>query len=249
MHKKIRLSPALARALMLLVSLLLVDSLAAQQLTVTAQIEVEGPGNLSHLPKDVVVWLTPPEGSAPIELTEAGNEHPSLTQKNKSFSPHLLVVEVGTVVAFPNRDPFFHNVFSLFEGKRFDLGLYEAGTTRHVRFDRPGVCYVFCNIHPEMSAVVVVVDTPYHGITNRHGRIEIAKVPAGSYTLHVWDERSLPETLASLTRQVTISPGHSSLLPKLHIRETEVVVAHKNKYGQDYEKPAPPAPGYIPQNQ
>ena len=67
----------------------------------------------------------------------------------------MLVVPVGSVVAFPNRDPFFHNVFSLFEGKRFDLGLYEAGSTRDVLFDKPGVSYIFCNIHAEMSAVVI----------------------------------------------------------------------------------------------
>ena len=62
---------------------------------------------------------------------------------------------MGAVVQFPNHDPFFHNVFSLFEGKRFDLGLYEAGSSRNVSFDRPGISYIFCNIHAEMSAVVI----------------------------------------------------------------------------------------------
>ena len=76
-------------------------------------------------------------------------------QREKQFVPPLTIVVRGTTVDFPNEDKIFHNVFSLFDGKRFDLGLYEAGTTRGVNFTRAGVCYVFCNIHPEMSAVVV----------------------------------------------------------------------------------------------
>ena len=240
MYRQIRKFKALATAL------LLAGTAVGQQLTVTGQVEVAAPPHHSHSPADVVVWLTPPEGSAPVQVTELPEQHPSLTQKNKSFLPHLLVIQVGSVVEFPNHDPFFHNVFSLFEGKRFDLGLYEAGTTRRVRFDRAGVCYIFCNIHPEMSAVVIVLDTPYYGITDRRGIIDINKVPPGQYTVHVWNERSLPEDLAQSRREVVVSPAQTSL-GKLRIRETEATLAHKNKYGQDYEKPAPPGPGYIPQ--
>ena len=123
-------------------------------------------------------------------------QRPRLVQRNKSFDPHLLIVPVGSVVAFPNRDPFFHNVFSLFEGKRFDLGLYEAGSTRDVHFDKTGISYIFCNIHPEMSAVVVALDTPYYGISDRHGQVVISGVPSGKYVLRVWHESALPETLA-----------------------------------------------------
>ena len=240
MYKQIRIFKALATAL------ILAGTGLGQQVTVTGQVEVAAPPHHSHSPADVVVWLTPPEGSAPVQVTDLPEQHPSLTQKNKSFSPHLLVIQVGSVVEFPNHDPFFHNVFSLFEGKRFDLGLYEAGTTRRVRFDRAGVCYIFCNIHPEMSAVVIVLDTPYYGISDRRGIIDINKVPPGQYTVHVWNERSLPEDLAQSRREVMVSPAQTSL-GRLRIRETEVTLAHKNKYGQDYEKPAPPGPGYIPQ--
>lgn len=102
---------------------------------------------------------------------------PRLVQRNKSFEPHVLVVPVGSVVEFPNQDPFFHNVFSLFEGKRFDLGLYEAGTTRNVVFDKPGISYIFCNIHSEMSAVVIAVGSPYYGISDQRGRVSIPNVP------------------------------------------------------------------------
>lgn len=235
------------RSLILCTAALMPAGMAiGQQVAVTGQIEVTSPPHHSHSPADVVVWLRPREGLAPIQVTDIPEQHPSLTQRNKSFSPHLLVVQVGSVVEFPNRDPFFHNVFSLFDGKRFDLGLYEAGTTRRVRFDRAGVCYIFCNIHPEMSAVVIVLDTPYYGISNRRGLVDINRVPSGEYTVHVWNERSLPEDLAELRREVAISPANASL-GKIRIRETEVTLAHKNKYGQDYPKPAPPGPGYIPQ--
>jgi plastocyanin len=199
-----------------------------------------------HSPRTTVVWLVPAGGPAPVQVAESPQQHPSLTQRDKNFTPHLLVVQVGTVVDFPNHDPFFHNVFSLFEGKRFDLGLYEAGTTRYVRFDRPGICYIFCNIHPEMSAVVVVLDTPYYAIANARGNLEFRGVPPGRYTLHVWDERSLPENLAKLSREVSLSKDQESL-GTIRIKETSVVTAHKNKYGRDYDKPAPSTPGYIPQ--
>ena len=139
--------------------------------------------------------------AAPSQPTQK----PRLVQRNKSFEPHVLVVPVGSVVAFPNHDPFFHNVFSLFEGKRFDLGLYEAGSTRDVHFDKPGISYIFCNIHPEMSAVVVALDTPYYGISDSRGQVVIANVPSGKYTLRVWYESALPETLKAMTREVTVS--------------------------------------------
>jgi hypothetical protein len=131
-------------------------------------------------------------------------------------------------------------VFSLFDGKRFDLGLYEAGATNSVKFDRLGVSYLFCNIHPEMSAVVIAVDTSYFGVSGRTGYITIPKVPEGNYELHVWHERSLPEDLKVLTRTVTIvSPAAD--LGSISVPENpSVSPSHKNKYGQDYTPPSTP---------
>jgi hypothetical protein len=203
-----------------------------------AQVAVERtPANKAAGDANVVVWLTP-VGSPPPPGPVI---HPKLVQKNKRFEPHLLVVPKGTLVEFPNQDPFFHNVFSLYKGKRFDLGLYEAGSSRSVRFDRPGVSFIFCNIHPEMSAAVVVLETPYYGISNREGRVTITNVPPGRYQLEVWYERSSPDALARLERRITL-PG--SLLPTLEIPEVVAAdVSHKNKYGEDYERPG----GYNPQ--
>jgi plastocyanin len=192
---------------------------------------------------EIVVWLKPLDQAARNEALD-GSTHKNfqLVQHNKSFQPHVLVVPVGSVVDFPNRDPFFHNVFSLFDGKRFDLGLYEAGASNSVRFDRLGVSFLFCNIHPEMSAVVVAVDTPYYGLSDRKGNIAIQNVPDGRYELHVWYERSLPDDLKTLTRTVTIS-GSSKDLGAIQVPENpSFTPAHKNKYGQDYT--LPPVPSY-----
>ncbi len=147
------------------------------------------------------------------------------------------------MVEFPNKDPFFHNIFSLFDGKRFDLGLYEAGSSRTVRFDRPGVSFLFCNIHPEMSAAVVVLETPYFGISNARGRLTIPGVADGRYELNVWYERSLPEDLKKLSREVTIFESARSLSPIHVVGNSHFTPAHKNKYGQDYVPP--PSPGYT----
>jgi plastocyanin len=222
--------------------LLLYASLAgAQEVTLTARVAVtpmgEGKPAESRDANNVVVWLTPAGGAIkPVAFRQS--QPARLVQKNKSFDPHLLVVPVGSVVAFPNHDPFFHNVFSLFEGKRFDLGLYEAGSTRDVHFDKPGIAYIFCNIHPEMSAVVVALDTPYFGISDQRGQVVIADVPVGQYTLRVWHESALPEALKAMTREVTISES-SSTLGVLRLAESEMPKGHKNLYGQDYPSPAP----------
>jgi plastocyanin len=215
----------------------------AQEQTVSARIKItENDRNLESLhAENVVVWLTP-IGAQPV--TKFVPKQPMrLTQHNKSFDPHLLVVPVGAMVQFPNRDPFFHNVFSLFEGKRFDLGLYEAGTTRNVSFDRPGISFIFCNIHAEMSAIVIALETPYYGISNRKGEIVIPRVPVGHYTMRAWSETALPENLNALTREVTVSENSSSL-GVLQITGGTISTSHKNKFGMDYEPPAPTSPAY-----
>jgi hypothetical protein len=146
------------------------------------------------------------------------------------------------LVEFPNKDPFLHNVFSLFNGKRFDLGFYEAGSSKAVPFDRPGVSFLFCSIHEEMSAVVVAVDTPYFGVSDRAGRIAIPNVPDGHYQMHVWYERGLPEDLKSLDRVVQVA-GTTRTPDRIRVvQNPDFSLAHKNKYGEDYVPP--PSAGY-----
>ena len=156
-----------------------------------------------------------------------------------------MVVPVGSAVEFPNLDPWFHNVFSLFDGKRFDLGLYEAGTTRTVHFDKAGVSYIFCNIHPEMSALVVAVPTSHYGISDTKGAVSIPNVPTGRYVVHFWQENALPNDLNKLTRQLEVSESTSSF-GLVEVREhTSSSLPHKDKYGQDYQDPSPSSPVYT----
>ncbi len=215
------------------------------QITVSGQVVVlnESTGKPLSDASQVVVWLTPIPGSAAVAALPPKQEL-RLVQRHKSFEPHLLVVQAGSMVEFPNDDPFFHNVFSLFEGKRFDLGLYEAGSTRSVLFDKPGICYLFCNIHPEMSAVVVVLKTPFFAISDQAGRISISGVPPGRYVLEIWNERSLPDELKKLTRRVEVSETAHPLGTITLRANPNQNKSHKNKYGRDYDDPTPPGSLY-----
>jgi plastocyanin len=220
------------------------SSSSPHEVTVSGRIEVSrGSGNQKPDLSNVVLWLTP-TGDHSKAPGATNKRHVQLLQSRKSFSPHVLVVPVGSPVDFPNQDPFFHNVFSLFEGKRFDLGLYEAGSTRTIVFDRPGISYLFCNIHPEMSAVVIALKTPYYAMSDNNGTFSISNVPSGVYELRVWDERVLPDALDALTRRVAISDT-SPFLGIIHVTEQRNLSAtHKNKYGQDYDTPASNSPIY-----
>jgi plastocyanin len=179
-----------------------------------------------------VIWLNPQRPGA-TALAPAVRDNFTLLQKNKMFTPHLLVVPVGSSVAFPNADPFFHNVFSLFDGRRFDLGLYEAGSTRSVVFSREGVSYIFCNIHSEMSAVVIALATPYYGVADAQGAFHLNAVPNGDYELHVWIEGVRQSVLDRLTRRVHIS-GEAADLGEISAGRPEQQ-RHLNKFGQPYE--------------
>jgi plastocyanin len=219
---------------------------------VTGDVEIVSPGiQLRTKPvggvadlSNVAVWLIPLDRSSQApETVVPAVPAPQLGQHNKSFQPHVLVVQVGTLVQFPNRDPFFHNIFSLFDGKRFDLGLYESGSSRSVLFDRVGVSFLFCNIHAEMSAVVIAVETPYFGKSDHLGHVLIPDVPDGQYQMHAWYERSLPEDLKGLTQRVVISESMRSVGTIRVIDNPNFTTAHKNKYGQDYV--LPPRTNYV----
>ena len=111
-----------------------------------------------------------------------------IDQRDKAFSPHISVITAGTTVSFPNNDSVFHNVFAYFNSKKFDLGMYSRGTTKTVHFDKPGVVAVFCNVHSEMSAYIVVVDTPYYAIADKQGKFQVKNVPPGNYVMKTWHE-------------------------------------------------------------
>jgi plastocyanin len=204
---------------------------------VIAHIKIEGAAKQRKVepdgPSHVVLWLSPSPGTLQEARTVPPVTHYRLIQHNKQFSPHLLVIPVGSSVEFPNRDPFFHNVFSMFNGKRFDLGLYESGTSRMVRFDQPGVSYIFCNIHPEMAAVVIALPTPYFAISTSDGTVTMHDVPPGTYDLTVWAEGGDPEALKSLGRKVRVGTGAEDV-GTIPIQVHEQELKHKNKFGEDY---------------
>jgi hypothetical protein len=160
--------------------------------------------------------------------------HATIRQKAKTFLPHILAVTAGTLVDFPNDDPIFHNAFSNYDGQIFDLALYPPGSTRSVRFTRPGVVRIFCNIHASMSAVIVVLETPWFAVSKRDGRFSIQAVPPGDYAMHVFHERATEASLRALDRHITVE--HSDVeLPAITISETGYLPApHTDKYGRPY---------------
>jgi plastocyanin len=220
----------------------------AQPATITGNVSVVRAGGANAGKPDnsnAVVWLKAVHGLANREGQSPGpRPHFKIVQQHKRFEPRLLAVPVGSVVDFPNLDPFFHNVFSMFDGKRFDLGLYEAGASHGVMFDKEGVSYIFCNIHPEMSAVVVAVDSPYYAISNPAGEFSFANVPPGRYLVSVWHERGKPEAPGDVPREVTISAGNAALPVIRLVDSGRLVAPHKNKYGRDYDRSDTPGPIY-----
>ena len=181
----------------------------------------------------VVVWLTPLQKVA-LEPPQQKLQPYMLLQKDKQFKPHILVVPVGSSVDFPNLDPFFHNVFSLFNGKRFDLGLYEGHSHRVVQFDREGISYIFCNIHPDMGAVIVSLSTPFFATPTANGTVLVHNVPSGKYRLNVWAENVPADQLNELSRVIEVS-SQNIQLGTLHLETSgDVMNHHQNKFGESY---------------
>jgi hypothetical protein len=185
-----------------------------------------------------VIWLEPLPGTPVLPFSPQGKY--TLLQKNRTFVPHLQVIPVGTVVQFPNADPFFHNVFSLYEGKRFDLGLYEAGSTKSVTFSHEGVSYIFCNIHPEMSAVVLALSTPLFAVADSSNSFMLRNIPAGDYKFHIWIEGVPQSLLAHEDRRVHLPPGKVDLGTINAPISQNRGMNHTNKFGTPYS-PTPPS--------
>ena len=171
---------------------------------------------------------------APLPAPSA--RHVVMLQKNKMFTPHILPVVTGTTVDFPNADPIFHNAFSSYNGQIFDVGLYPPGSSKPVHFSRPGVVRVFCNIHPSMSSIILVLNTQYFSTTARDGSFELS-VPPGDYQLNVFNERSTQQTLSGLSRRVVVTE-QGLRIPSIDVSEAGYLSApHRNKYGKEYVDP------------
>jgi plastocyanin len=152
--------------------------------------------------RNVVVYVEyAPSAAAPQPAPPV----PAIRQEDLTFVPHVLAITKGTEVEFPNTDPVFHNVFSLSRAESFDLGRYPKGSSKRVRFDSPGVVKVFCHIHSDMSAIVVVLDNPFFVSPDADGSYDIDGLPPGDYKVTGWHERAHPVTL-----RVHVDAGKSS---------------------------------------
>ena len=154
--------------------------------------------DMPDLLRSIVYLEAAPRGA--FETSDGG--HAVMDQRNESFVPHVLAITTGTTVDFPNSDRFYHNVFSLSKPKTFDLGRYAAGHSKSIRFDRPGIVRVFCDIHSHMNAYILVFSHPFFALTDGEGRYRIDSVPSGTYGVVAWNEGT-----SSDIRSVTVPDG------------------------------------------
>ncbi len=154
--------------------------------------------DMPDLLRSVVYLESAPRGA--FETDEGG--HAVMDQRNETFVPHVLAIATGTTVDFPNSDKFYHNVFSLSKARRFDLGRYAVGHSQSIRFDRPGIVRVFCDIHSHMNAFILVFSHPFFALTDGEGRYRIDHVPPGTYGVIAWNEGTSSEP-----RPVTVPDG------------------------------------------
>ena len=175
---------------------------------------------------DSVAWLPAFKGRY------AGSARVKIAQNKKQFEPKIAVVSVGSTVDFPNYDRVFHNVFSLSKPKPFDLGLYRKGKSKSVRFSQPGLIQVYCNIHPNMVAYLMVVDSRVHGVADAKGRITLRHIPPGRTVVEGWNVRG-----GMWSREVTVRPGRTSRLAVELDVSSWRDASHLNKYGKEYPPP------------
>jgi plastocyanin len=154
--------------------------------------------DMPDLLRSVVYLESAPRGA--FESADSGRV--VMDQRNETFVPHVLAIMTGTTVDFPNSDKFYHNVFSLSKPARFDLGRYAAGRFRSIRFDKPGIVRVFCDIHSHMNAFIVVFSHPFFALTDGEGRYRIENIPPGGYNVIAWNEGA-----ASDPRPVAVPDG------------------------------------------
>jgi plastocyanin len=199
---------------------------ASAQGTVAGRVSIdEKPGEKTSDYANAVIYLEP---KGAVAKPAAGKAQMAINGRN--FAPRVRVVAAGTTVEFPNQDPFTHNVFSSVKESTFDLGSYGSGKSKSQEFKKTGAIPVYCNVHAKMTAYVVVVSTPYFTQAGNDGRWEIAKVPAGKYTMTVWHER----VNAPSTSEIEVSAaGIASLDTKLDAKGYKEI-AHRDKNGKDY---------------
>jgi plastocyanin len=166
------------------------------------------------------------------EKSATGGATAQIAQQERKFVPDLVAVTVGESVAFPNNDPFLHNVFSQSATRKFDLGSYRKGDVKRKEFDTPGVIDVYCNIHPEMAATILVLPNRRHARTHADGTFAIDGVPPGSWTVFAYTRRAQKPA----SSHVVVTGGQDASVELAIIRGAEP--QHVNKYGEKYKEQA-----------
>lgn len=210
-----------------LVSSFLAGTGAASAQNVTGRVDVLEKDGAKRRVEDVLVYIEGLEAPIPPALQE---RHVTVTSKDKTFIPHVEVVPVGASITFPNVDDIMHNVFSLSGGNRFDLGLYKSGAKKDFQFKEPGLVRIYCNIHPQMSAFVQVMPSPYYAWAAPDGSFTLEGVPPGNHTLAVWNERGETSRPIMVTEQ-----GASGVVVELDVSDFKKR-PHLNKFGKPYKK-------------
>lgn len=231
-----RLDSRICLLLVFLVLLLLGTGSARAQresaATLTGQVELlDRSGRLparDESVEDVVVWFAPLWANPGVAPGRA-----ELGTENKAFVPRVLPVSAGSTVRFPNRDPILHNAFSVSRGNTFDLGLVKQGPGDEVVFDRPGVVRVFCNVHHDMVAYILVLDTPYFTRPDARGRFVLRGVPPGPGTLYAWHERADEATVSVSVPEPSPSASPRSVEIDLQVSKPRIP-PHLNKFGRRY---------------
>jgi plastocyanin len=180
---------------------------------------------------ETLVWLEPATGRNPKRAPATYQ----MVTRGKALVPHVLAIPVGSTVEFPNDDPISHNLFSLSSNNSFDLGLYRRGAGKAHTFDTPGTVNVYCNVHPNMSAVIQVMATPYFDFADGAGNYAITDVPPGKYRLVAWNEQGgETESPLEVTSGGAVNGNVALLLDSRNFRLTQ----HMNKLGKPYQAPS-----------
>lgn len=211
---------------LLLIVLLVLPTLApAHDVSGTVEVLLKGDKKKADL-TSIIVYLDSMKDAAVIPSALLKKEY-SMETRNKQFTPRILAVPLGASVNFPNFDPIFHNLFSVSRPNDFDLGLYKGGTSKSKSFTSPGVVRVYCNVHPQMTATIVVANSPYYADADKSGNFSLGTVPNGAYEIRAYTDEGETEQ--------RIDVGDTPLKVKLTIdARSYKKIKHKNKLGQDY---------------
>jgi len=213
------------RSLTITLLIFLSSIVAANEVTGKVDIVLKGDKEKADL-DSTIVYLQPNGGNADIPAAEVKKAY-TVRMKNKQFAPQAIVIPVGATVDFPNDDAIYHNIFSVSAPNQFDLGLYKSGASESKTFSSPGEVKLFCNVHPQMTGTILVVQTPYYTLTDKEGNFSFSNVAPGVYDIKAYSEEGQTSQKIDIRQNslkviLTIDGKNYKKLP------------HKNKFGKDY---------------